>query len=267
MSGSARRALRILESVGKSERPLGVTEIGRRLDVAAGTAFRSLDALERAGYLARFQSSSRYVVGATIARLRQSVFARFPVREICLPYLRQLAFASGETASLTVPVGWYALRIAAAPGINDVNNSPALGEVRTLATSSAGKAIMAFQPPDSLARYVAWSSRLGAGTTAPDALEAELQVIRRRGFQVEETAFASGRAALALPLRQADRAIAAIAIEGPVLNLDRQDFHDDLGRWIDIVHQVEGLARARPALFDNPFDHVDPDSIVLRSPR
>ena len=38
MSSSARRALRILESVGKAEGPLGVTEIGRRLDVTAALA-------------------------------------------------------------------------------------------------------------------------------------------------------------------------------------------------------------------------------------
>jgi DNA-binding IclR family transcriptional regulator len=266
MSGSARRALRILETVGTSDRPLGVTEIGRRLDIAAGTAFRGLDALERGGYLGRYQASSRYVLGATIARLRQSIFARFPIREICLPYLRQLAFASGETASLSVPVGWYALRIAAAPGINEVNNAPALGEVRALAAGSAGKAILAFQPAGQFTRYVAWARKHAAGT-APDALDTELNVIRKRGFQVEETAFASGRASLALPLRHGERAIAAIAIEGPVLNLDHKEFHDDLGRWIDIAHMVEALARARPALFENPFDHVDAESILLRHAR
>jgi hypothetical protein len=52
-----------------------------------------------------------------------------------------------------------------------------------------------------------------------------------------------------------------------VLNLDHKGFHDDLGRWIDIVHMIEALARARPALFENPFDHVDADSILLRHAR
>jgi DNA-binding IclR family transcriptional regulator len=267
MSGSARRALRILETVGKSERPLGVTEIGRRLNIAAGTVFRGLDALERGGYLARYQSSSRFVLGSTVSRLRQSIFARFPIREICRPYLRQLAFASGETASLTVPVGWYALRIAAAPGINEVTASPALGEVRALATVSAGKAILAFQPADSAGRYIAWARRQVLGAATPDTLEAELQVIRKRGFQVEETAFASGRASVALPLRKGDRAIAAITIEGPVLDLDHPGLHEDLGRWIEIVHMIEALARARPNLFENPFDHVDPDEIMLKTAR
>jgi IclR family acetate operon transcriptional repressor len=263
MSSSARRALRILETVGKADRPLGVTEIGRRLDVTAGTVFRGLDALERGGYVARYQSSARYVLGATVSRLRQSIFARFPIREICLPYLRQLAFASGETTSLTVPLGWYGLRLAAAPGTNEVTTSPSLGEVRPLAASGAGKAILAFQAAARSTGYTAWAHRHGG--RAPDTLEAELRAIRRRGFMVEETVFASGRASLAVPVRQGERAVAAIAIEGPVLSLDHAGLHDDIERWIEIVRTIEALARARPSLFENPFDHLDPDEIVLKS--
>jgi DNA-binding IclR family transcriptional regulator len=266
MSSSARRALRILESVARADRPLGVTEIGRRLDVTAGTVFRSLDALERAGYLARYRSSARYVLGATVNRLRQSIFARFAMREICLPYLRQLAFASGETSSLTVPVGWYGLRLAAAPGTNEVTTSPSLGEVRPLAASGAGKTILAFQPAGRSTSYVAWARRHG-GHAAPDTIEAELRGIRQRGYKVEETAFASGRAALAMPVRLNGRAIAAIAIEGPVLDLDQPGLHDDLERWLEIVRTVEALAQARPALFENPFGHLDADDIVLGSVR
>src|SRR5215470_16878024 len=113
MMSSAGRALRILETVGAAERPLGPTEIGQALGISAGTAFRGLDALERAGYLARFQASPKFVLGKSVAALRQSLLARFPIRDVTAPYLRQLAFASGETCSLTVRLGWQALRIAA----------------------------------------------------------------------------------------------------------------------------------------------------------
>src|ERR1700686_4111441 len=124
MGSSTRRALRILGTVGAAERPLGATEIGRALGISAGTVFRGLDALERAGYVARFQSSAKFVLGKTVGALRQNLFARFAIRDICMPYLRQLAFASGETASLTVRLGWYGVGIAAAPGTHEVPSSP-----------------------------------------------------------------------------------------------------------------------------------------------
>ena len=261
-SSSARRALRILETVGMAERPLGVTDIARRLDLPPGTVFRGLDALASQGYVARFQASSRYVLGEGVGRLRQSLFAGFHIREVCLPYLRQLAFASGETTSLSVPIGWYAVRIAAAPGTNEVTSSPPLGEVRTLGEGAAAKALLALSPPDAVSRFLAWARKRDLRWPAAP-LQAELRDIRAHGFAIERTEFAAGHAALALPVRGAQRALAAIAIEGPVLDLARPDYHDDFARWIEIARAIETLIRARPALFRNPFEHLDPDSIVL----
>jgi DNA-binding IclR family transcriptional regulator len=248
LSSSAARALRILATVGAAERPLGPTEIGQRLGVAAGTAFRGLDALERAGFVARFQASPKFVLGKSVAALRQGLLARFPIREVCAPYLRQLAFDSGETVSLTVRLGWHALRIAAAPGTNEVTSAPPLGALRPLAEGLAGRAILAHLSSD-----------------APEAkrLARALAEIRKRGFATEETAFARGRAALAFPVRRDGEAIAAIAIEGPVVDLKESAAHDDLPRWREIVHAVERLAQARPALFAGPFDHLDPHDIAL----
>lgn len=264
MSSSTRRALRVLETVGQSERPLGVTEIGRRLEVAAGTAFRGLDALERCGYVGRYQASSRYVSGTAVSRLRQSLFARFRLRDICLPYLHQLAFATGETASLTVPLGWYGVRIAAAPGVNEVTSSPPLGEVRTLAEGGASKAILAFLPDERVARFISWAKQHGDPAATPGALDEELRAIRARGFAIEATPFAAGRAALALPVRGPDGVVASIAIEGPVLDA-AAPVHVELSRWLEIVGAVEDIVRARPVLFANPFDHLDPDTIVIPS--
>jgi DNA-binding IclR family transcriptional regulator len=263
MSSSARRALRILETVGAAAAPLGVTEIARRLDLPPGTVFRGLDALERSGYVARYQASSRYVLGAATGRLRQSLFAGFHIREVCLPYLRQLAFASGETTSLSVPIGWYAVRVAAAPGTNEVTSSPPLGEVRLLGEGGAAKAILAFAAADAVSRFLAWARHSGRRPPAAKALTAELDDIRRRGFAIERTEFAAGHAALALPIRDGAQAIAAIAVEGPVLELARPGYHDDLARWIEIVQAIEALVRARPAQFRNPFQHLDPDAILL----
>jgi len=31
------------------------------------------------------------------------------------------------------------------------------------------------------------------------------------------------------------------------------------------VRTIEALARARPALFTNPFDHIEPDTIMLKT--
>ena len=265
MSSSARRALTVLDTIGAAERPLGVTEIARALDLAPATVFRGLDALERAGFVGRYQASSRYVLGNAVSRLRQTLFARFHIREACLPYLRQLAFASGEAVSLSVPVGWYALRLAAAPGLNEVTSSPPVGEIRPQGEGGAGLAMLAFRAPSDVVQFRGWARKRRLDLRP--GLDRELRAIRERGYALEPTPFAAGRAALALPVRAGEVAIAAIAVEGPVLDLGNPGYHDDLPRWIAIVAEIEALIAARPALFANPFGHLDPDEIVIDASR
>src|SRR5215510_15291327 len=106
MSSSAKRALKLLAAVGETGRPMGVTEIARSLGIAPGTAFRGLDALQSAGLLARQPLSSGFVLGPATLGLRHSLLSLFRIRDVCLPYLHQLASASGDASALHVRIGW-----------------------------------------------------------------------------------------------------------------------------------------------------------------
>jgi DNA-binding IclR family transcriptional regulator len=257
MSSSAKRALRILESVGRAENPVGVSEVARRLSLSPGTVFRSLDALGKAGLVTRYQASARYVLGPAAERLRHSLIATFRMRDVCLPYLRQLASLSGETTSLHVRLGWYGVRIASVPGSGEVTNSPPLGEASPLGNTYSGEAILAFLSESDIAHYRVWAAKHGIRWSEK---QRELHSIAMRGFAAGETAFEDGMA-VALPIRSGDAAIAAIAIEGPVFH--PQSPVSGISDWSEILGHVEALVRAQPHLFENPFAHLDPESILL----
>jgi DNA-binding IclR family transcriptional regulator len=258
MSSSAKRALRILEFVSDSDHPLGVTEIARVLSLAPATVFRSLDALSRADLVSRYQSSSRYVPGAAADRLCQSLIARFRVRELSLPYLRQLASVSGESTSLHVRLGWYSVRIASAPGTAEVTNAPLVGDAQALADSYAGKAILAFLSDAEIARYRAWTQ--AQHMLWPEKSERDLRFVRRNGVALGGAGFGGPGMPAAFPIIVRGCAIAALTIDGPVLDGPSSS---PLPDWLLIVTHFESLAHAQPALFANPFAHIDPDTIVL----
>jgi IclR family acetate operon transcriptional repressor len=256
MSSSAARALRILDRIARAGRPLGVTEIARESSLAPGTVFRSLDALARSDFIARYQASSRYVLGSAAERLRRSVIAGFRMRESVLPYLRQLASVSGETASLHVRLGWYDVRIASAPGTAEVTNAPLVGETRPLGDFYAGRAMLAFLSDAEIARYRVWSSEHGVLFR-----ETERHAVKEGGFALGD-ADVAGAHAVAFPVRPNEEAIAAIAIEGPVfsrIGSHPRGFSD----WREIIAHVEALARAQASLFENPYAHLDPDLCVV----
>jgi DNA-binding IclR family transcriptional regulator len=259
MSSSAKRALRILEFVSDSDHPIGVTEIARVLSLAPATVFRSLDALSRADLVSRYQASSRYVLGAAADRLCQSLIARFRIRELSLPYLRQLASVSGESTSLHVRLGWYSVRIASAPGTAEVTNAPAIGDTRALGDTYAGKAILAFLSSAEIARYRAWAQ---AHDRDPPEKDRDLRSVRKRGAALGRADGGAGMK-VAFPIRVGDAAIAALTIDGPVLDGPPDPASSPFCDWLQIVTHLESLAHAQPALFENPFAHIDPDNIVL----
>ena len=135
--------------------------------------------------------------------------------------------------------------------------------MRPLGDTGAGRALLAFLPPSDVTAYAAWARGHVAPASEARSLGRELAALRARGFAVEETAFARGRAALAFPVRGAATAVAAIAIEGPVVDLVRPQAHEHLPHWREIVRSLERLAQTRPELFAGPFDHLAADDIVL----
>jgi DNA-binding IclR family transcriptional regulator len=259
MSSSARRALKILAAVGETGRPMGVTEIARTLGIAPGTAFRGLDALQSAGLLTRQPSASRYVLGPATLGLRQSLLSLFRIRDVCLPYLHQLASSSGEATALHVRIGWYSARIAVAAGTAEVTSGTILTGAQPLSADPAGLAILAHLPRNQVARFLAWAP--ARGIVIPKGLERELAELRTQGFTSDS---GPNGGVIAFPICKADQAFASITIEGAVLAGTAAPY-DRVAEGRTIAAALETLVRANPELCRQPFDHIEPDDIVLPS--
>jgi IclR family acetate operon transcriptional repressor len=259
MSSSARRTLQILAAVGDSARPLGVTEIARAIGVAPGTAFRGVDALHRAGFLARHAASPRYALGAQALAARQTLLSLFPIREVCLPYLRQLASASGEATSLHVRVGWYAVRIATAPGASDVTMGASQSAVQPLGAECAGRTVLAHFSSNEIRRYLAWAKARRLDPSGD--VEPALARIRADRFASSPQ---DGPSGIALPIRKSNQAFAAISSDASLAH-GRPSERRAPAKLSEVVRALENLIRTKPALGDQPFQHIDPEEIVLPS--
>jgi DNA-binding IclR family transcriptional regulator len=259
MSSSAKRALKILATVGRSGRSMGVTEIARAIGTAPGTAFRGLDALQRANLLARHPAAPRYVLGPAALGMRQSLLSLFRIRDVCLPYLRQLASATGETSSLHVRIGWYAARTAIAPGSAEVTSGAILKGTQLLSAEPSGRAILAHLPRNQVARFLAWAT--ARGIVSPESLERELAALRARGFAASSP---PDSGAVAFPIHKSDQAFASVTLEGPGF-AGASLASERIAECRAIAAAIEALVRANPDMGRQPFEHIDPDDIVLPS--
>jgi DNA-binding IclR family transcriptional regulator len=238
---------------------MGVTEIARSLGIAPGTAFRGLDALQSVGLLARQPSASRFILGPATLGLRQSLLSLFRIRDVCLPYLRQLASASGEATSLHVRIGWYSTRIAVAPGAAEMTSGALFKGVQVLSADPAGLAILAHLPRNQVARFLAWAT--ARGIVIHERLERKLIEPHAQGFASQPGPELS---VFAFPIRNADQAFASITIEGAGFS-DAAETATRIAEARAIVAALEALVRANPELCRQPFEHIEPDDLVLPS--
>ena len=200
-----------------------------------------------------------FVLGPAELGLRQSLLSLFRIRDIALPYLRQLASASGETTSLYVRIGWYAARTAVAPGAAEVTSGAILKGAQPLSAEPSGRAILAHLPRNQVARFLKWAT--ARGIVIPEGFERQLAALRARGFA---SASPPDTGAVAFPIRKSDQAFASVTIEGPGFS-GTSLTGERIAECRAIAGAIEALVRVNRDMGRQPFEHIDPDDVVLPS--
>ena len=160
-NSSARFLFDILALLGGSEVPMTLTAIRQGLDLPAATTHRGLATLEQAGFVERFQASTRYRLGPQARWLRQAFFARFEERDRVLPLLRRLSLATGQTASFSIRIGWFTAKVAAVTGPRSMVYTGPIGAIARLDDDGAGHALLLALPQQEQAAFAAYADRHG----------------------------------------------------------------------------------------------------------
>jgi len=246
VNSSALHVFEVLRLVARTDEPLGVSEISRRLGLPASTVYRALITLEESDYLARYQNMPRYELGQMPQLLNRALVHRFRLHAVSRPYLRTLSERTGETTSLTVRLGWYGLRLAGVYGSHDIYHRERLGQVAPLHAEVAGIGILAFLGDAEREAYRRfWKAR----DNEPDW--SAVDMARRDGVARAPTG-------AALPVcNPAGDVLAALAISAANLS----PASDTL--WRDVRNALESEIAATPAAFDSPFANIPPDEIVI----
>ena len=98
---SLSRGLEILDLIYEHGK-MGVTELGRFLNVNKSTAYRLLRTLEAAGFVEQIGDNGKYELGLKLCKFRDRVLDKYDIRSIAHPFLEELADVTGEAAGLSV---------------------------------------------------------------------------------------------------------------------------------------------------------------------
>jgi DNA-binding IclR family transcriptional regulator len=237
---SVDRALMVMEIIATLGQA-GVTEIAAELGVHKSTVSRLISVLEARGYVEQLSDRGKYRLGFAIARLARSTSAQLDLVKQSQAACDALAVESGETTNLAVLDGDRIVNIAEAIGPAGIALRTWVGQSCAAHTTSSGKVLLAGLSVAEVRERL--DSRLESFTddtvTTRAALEAELDVVRQRGWASVREELEVGLNAVAAPIYDADgEVVAALSVSGPSYRLGEEHFEATAKRTIAAAESI-----------------------------
>jgi DNA-binding IclR family transcriptional regulator len=219
------RAFAVLDLLAESEMPLGLAQVSSSLQLHKSTAHRFLMVLERHRMVER-TGNGKFRLGLRLFDFGNRAIEQYDLRERAQPHLRRLVAETEETAHLCIMEGAHVVYIDKIEPARSVRMITRIGASNPVHCTSVGKAILAFMPEDKTAEIIERTrfERFTHRTLAtPEALRAEIEKTRRRGYAVDDEEFEEGLRCIAVPVLDAQRQpVAAVSISGPSFRVTAQ---------------------------------------------
>jgi len=214
------RALDILETLAKSEEPLGVTEIGNRVGLHKSTVHRILQTFCYRGYVEREKDNERYRLGIKIVELGIRFFNDLEIRKVAASTLSELAKSFDEVVHLVLPDDGEVVYIDKREGSQLVSMHSKVGRRAPMHCTAVGKAILSTMSEDEV-RLILKTKGMPGFThktiTDPDVLIEQLAEFRIKGYAMESEENEIGILCIGTPIFDySGKAIGAISVSGPV---------------------------------------------------
>jgi DNA-binding IclR family transcriptional regulator len=240
------RAIDLLNALRDAERPLGVRDLARHLDISPPAVHRLLVALRSRGLVEQDPTSRSYWLGWGVVSIAEALLRRTPPAELGAPLARRLRDISHETVIISMPIGAEHVCVFEAEGSQQIRRKVVIGTRAPLVAGASGRVILAFYPPKEVDRLLlapALPRYTKSTPTNPDDVRAMLEESRRTGLARSQAETVVGVASVATPFFGGDGAVAgSIAVSGPIDRWERFGTptleRELLGAGVELSHRM-----------------------------
>jgi IclR family KDG regulon transcriptional repressor len=210
------KGLSMIEVLANAASPMGVTALGRALDLQKSNVHRTLQTLVEAGYVERDEATGRYALGLKIWELGTRVVGRNQLRRIARSFMRALHQETSENIYLVLLKDTDVLYLETIDAIFPLRPMMKTGARTPAVFPATGKAVLAFRPDrDVLVATTIATVKEAASLDRKKVLK-ELATIRRTGFAISVGGWTAGMTSIAAPIMSVGRPpVAALGLGGP----------------------------------------------------
>ncbi len=242
---SARKALRLLLQFSEDRPRLTVDALAGQSGMPTSSAYRYIALLRELG-LVEEGERGLYHLSARVHDLARAADAAGGLILTVRPLLRRLVEETGETAMLTRLLGDAAVTVDHVEPDQPIRLSYAPGRTQPLIAGAPAKLLLASLPASNRAAYLDSMARADpAVAQRRPALEAELALIRKRGWAQSEEEIDPGVWGTSARIVEGGRVTAAIGAAGPLSRLDADRRADIIARTIAAAEEASRLLAER----------------------
>lgn len=219
------RAHAILDLVTQTEAAPTVSELARQLELPKSTVHGLCATMVNLGILVRLQDNS-FRIGPHVMRWSNAFVATADLVAVFTSIFDEIDVLTQETITLSVLEGAEVMYIACRNSTLPLGITFRIGMRLPAPFTATGKAIMSTMPAKNVRAIMAnrWPQPL-TGNSVPDidALLAELEETRARGFSIDNGQVREGMTCLGVPVRNsANKVVAGVAVSFLSGDVDQQ---------------------------------------------
>lgn len=250
------RGLKVLRAFDATHPEMQLSEVAQVTGLSPAVARRCLNTLVQLGYVAQF--GRKFLLRPEVLSFGTAYLSSMNVDQVILPPLQKLRDDTGDSASMAVLSGSDILYVAHVSTNRRIRLGATVGTRFPVHATSLGKVLLAFQPAQVIAHYMASASlqRFTERTViSADALEQRLQGARETGYDSALDELDYGIVSVAVPVFDAARnAIASINCSTsttrisqdelvrtrlPMLREASAEIGSALQRWPTLMHSLQ----------------------------
>ncbi len=219
------KGLYVLETISRlNDDSLTLDEIATLVGLSRSNVHRTLQTLVHTGYVRRDSATGVYQCTLKMFELGVTQLIKLEARKLAPPFMRELARLTGETVHLSVLDGVDVVYVDKIDSPQPLIAYSTVGGRAPAYAVATGKALLAFQAPDYLERYVDTIEKHTNDThTSLAVLKEELAQVTRIGYAINRGEWREGIGGVAAPVFNGlDKVVAALGLSGPLSRLTPQ---------------------------------------------
>ncbi|MDI6908208.1 IclR family transcriptional regulator [Nocardioides sp.] len=245
LSQSLERAVLLIEELSKRPQRLG--ELAEVLGTHKSTVLRTLQLLERYGWVRREGDLPVFSLGLRLVGLSNSILDDLDIRKVARPQLDRLGSGTKETVHLGVMDGTEMVYLDKVESVHPVRMYSRIGARAPLHCTGVGKVLLAYTPVED---WPALELRRFTDRTIvdrEDLVDAGAD-IRGRGWGWDEEEHEDGVRCIAAPVFGPDHEImAAVSVSVPTSRLSAKQLRSHVSLLLDVTGRISAsLGGAAP---------------------